>query len=331
MESDTARLIADMARLYYLKDVPKTDIARQFGISRFKVARLLEQGRDAGIIRIEILGDGAQLDQLSADLAAHLGLASCQVVATGRDQTETRDRVARATAAEIRALLSPGDTVGFSWGRTMLAVSRHLADLPPAAVIQLTGTVGEDLTQSPLEILRSIAGASRVSTHPLFAPLFVASAESAAALRSDPMIAAALSRFAQLKLAVMSVGSWQPEITQLRSYLTAEDVALFDSVPAQAELLGIFLDRDGQEIPSGLAERRIAASVGDLLDTPHVLAAAGERAKVPAILAAVRSGLITQLITDQESATDLLGLPAVTSTALHRTPEEPVGTSVGQG
>lgn len=311
-------MIPRIARRYYLEGQSKSDIARQFGISRFQVARLLEQGLEEGIITIEIKGDQGPLDQLSIDLSRHLGLHACVVVPGSGSQWQVRNRIARATASMIRTTLNPGDTFGFSWGRTMLAVSEHLSNLPPSAVLQLTGTVGEDLTASPLEILRSISGLSSVTAHPIFAPLFVGSAASAEVLRADPAIASTISKFPSLRLAVMSVGSWRPPITQLREFLSPEDVAMLDDGAAQAEILGIFLDADGRIIASGLDARRIAATPTDLLSTPHVIAAAGSLEKVPAIMAATRSGLITTLVTDDQAAHALLAMPAVKAKALTR-------------
>ena len=77
-------LAARVARQFYLEGVSKVDIADRLGISRFRVARLLESARDAGMVRIEIGLPGGTLDAgLSADnpaiypsspaeLAAHL-------------------------------------------------------------------------------------------------------------------------------------------------------------------------------------------------------------------------------------------------------------------
>src|SRR6266487_3937017 len=45
---------AAMARLFYLENKSKIEIAEEFGISRFKVARMLENAIRDGLIRLEI-------------------------------------------------------------------------------------------------------------------------------------------------------------------------------------------------------------------------------------------------------------------------------------
>ena len=47
-------LAARVARQFYLEGVSKVDIAERLGISRFRVARLLEAARESGMVRIEI-------------------------------------------------------------------------------------------------------------------------------------------------------------------------------------------------------------------------------------------------------------------------------------
>src|SRR5579863_159707 len=61
-------LAARVAREFYLGGVSKVDIADRLGISRFRVARLLEGARDSGMVRIEIGLPGGNLDAgLSAE------------------------------------------------------------------------------------------------------------------------------------------------------------------------------------------------------------------------------------------------------------------------
>ena len=108
-----------------------------------------------------------------------------------------------------------GDVIGFSWGRTLVALGEYLDNLSACTVLQLTGTVGNDLTQSPVEVIRRIADRAGVETVAIFSPLFAATGDAARLLRDDPAIRQAAALYARLSLAVLSVGSWDPPITQL--------------------------------------------------------------------------------------------------------------------
>jgi DNA-binding transcriptional regulator LsrR (DeoR family) len=311
-------LLARIARRFYLEDMSKTELAEAFRMSRFRIARLLEQAREEGIVKIQIEETGLVEEELSSRLAAHLRLDDCIVVPAGETEEDNRQRLARAAATYITSQTHRGDVIGFSWGRTLAALGQHLGSLPPCTILQLTGTVGNDLTRSPVEVIRRIADRAEVSTVALLCPLFAASATTAALLREDPAIHRTMALYPQLALAVLSVGSWDPPITQLTGFFSPQDRAELTNEHAKAEMAGIFVRDDGSLVDAAVVERRISVSVPELLGTPRVLAVAGSVEKVGAIAAVVRSGLVTALITDDRAASALLGLPGVAAHALDR-------------
>ena len=54
MDDAEWRLLSAIARRFYLEDASKTDLATEFSMSRFRVARLLQQAREQGVVTIEI-------------------------------------------------------------------------------------------------------------------------------------------------------------------------------------------------------------------------------------------------------------------------------------
>ncbi len=79
VQTDRA-LVAAVARAYYLEELPRVEIAHNFGISRFKVARLLERARQEGVVTIEINDWGLPDPVLSERLRDTLQLNHCNVV-----------------------------------------------------------------------------------------------------------------------------------------------------------------------------------------------------------------------------------------------------------
>jgi DNA-binding transcriptional regulator LsrR (DeoR family) len=75
-------LTASIARRYYVDGRSKVEIADEFRLSRFKVARLLELARSSGLVRIEISHPGAIDLALSARLQEVFGLRRAIVVDT---------------------------------------------------------------------------------------------------------------------------------------------------------------------------------------------------------------------------------------------------------
>lgn len=320
MDDSQWQLLSAIARRFYLEDASKIELADEFSISRFRVARLLQQARELGVVTIEIHDRDEPRGALAAALKDHLLLEECLVVKAGSGEEQNRRRLAKAAAPWIARRVHDGDVVGLSWGRTLVAIGEELPALPPSTVIQLTGTVGNDFRQSPVEVIRKISGRSSVEVIAVFAPLFAASERAAETFRSDPSIEAALGRYADLSLAVVAVGSWDPPITQLGPLLTASEREELEREGVVAEIAGIFLRGDGSVIDTDLSRRRISVSPDELIQTPRVLAVAGSVDKQHAIAAVARSGILTSLITDDQAATALLRLPGVDASVRPRRP-----------
>src|ERR1700744_5555601 len=139
-------LAARVAREYYLEGASKIDIAERLGISRFRVARLLDSARGSGMVRIEIGWPGRTLDAgLSAELCAAYGLAHAFVYNFPEAQdspdaadgtTSLRRRLGEATGQVLMDLISAGDILGLAWSRTLSGLTASLTQMPPCPIVQ---------------------------------------------------------------------------------------------------------------------------------------------------------------------------------------------------
>ncbi|MEU4834536.1 sugar-binding domain-containing protein [Streptosporangium sp. NPDC023615] len=314
--SDTAkvtaaerRLMATVARRFYIDDVSKVEIAKELGLSRFKIARLLEQAKSTGVVTITLRDAGYVDDVMSAQLSAHMRLREAIVVETLGTDAQVRSQVGAAAATLLTETLHPGDVLGLAWGRTLTAMTEHLTSLPPVSVVQLTGAVGSDLAESPVEVVRKASLSAGGKAHAIFAPLVVEDAATAAALRRQTDVAAAMRLFTQVTVAVVAVGSWDPPISQFREVMSDADRAELAARGVQAEVAGILIDRHGRLVGEDFAERCLSISAQELGRVPRVIAVAAGADKAEAVLAVARSGLLSSLVTDRALAEVVLQEP----------------------
>lgn len=297
------------ARRYFLDGASKSEIAQELGISRFRVARLLEAARRDGIVQIEI---GAPPDinvDLSIELAARYGLRDALVVrAIDGPEDFTREQLGRACAELLSETLEADDVLGISWGRTLHSMVGHLSRLPACAVVQIVGSVPTlELDVNSMELVRRVGDCAGGPVYPLPVPLLVESPEMAAALRGDPHIHKTIAMFDRLTKAVVGIGAWTASGSTVRAALPEELAADLDAAGAVADICSTVLDSNGWQVRAdGFPSRVIAISPDQLRAVPDVVAIAGGAAKATAILAALRSGLIHRLITDEEAARQLL-------------------------
>ena len=292
-------LTAFVARRYYLDGRSKVDIAQEFGLSRFTVARLLDTARETGLVRIEIRHQGELDVDLSAQLRDRFGLQHSIVVDTPDDDpTHLRGHVGRAAAQLLAEIITPRDVLGLAWARSVSAMAQALPRLPGTAVVQLTGALSlPDGPDTSVDVVRDVAAASGGVPHCFYAPLTVADAATARALRQQPEIARAFDQLPLVTKAVAGVGRWEAGQSTLYDAASDADRAALRDLGVCADISGVFVAADGTPVATELAERMIAIDAEELRAIPEVLIVPYGVRKAPAVRAALRSGLVSGIVT----------------------------------
>src|SRR5437867_3009953 len=113
-------LTASIARRYYVDGKSKVEIADEFSVSRFKVARLISAARASGMVRIEIDYPGAIDIDLSGRLQRAYGLRHAVVVDTPDDDDVSMRRHLGEAAADLLAeIVTADDVLGLAWARSV--------------------------------------------------------------------------------------------------------------------------------------------------------------------------------------------------------------------
>ena len=271
-------LTAAVARRHYLHHRSKVEIAEELGISRFKVARMLDAAREMGLVRIEIVRQGT----LDLDLSAHL----LQEVVTARD------------------------VIGLPWSRTVHAVVGALESLPPVEVVQLTGAIVlPDFDSSAVDIVRRASRLADGTSRVFYAPFVLDDAASAEALRRQPPVAEGLARASSVTIAVVGIGAWAPGESTIHDLLGAEERDELAQAGVVGELAGVFFDRQGRVCRPAVTARLITISEAGLRGIREVIAVVSGAAKQEAVRAALQGDLVQGLVTDSELAQALLAEP----------------------
>jgi DNA-binding transcriptional regulator LsrR (DeoR family) len=303
-------LAARVARQYYLEGVSKVDIADRLGISRFRVARLLDSARDAGMVRIEIGLPGGNLDAtLSAELCSAYALRHAFVFDfPDNEEQALRHRLGEAAGQALMDLIAPGDVLGVSWSRTLSGLAASLTQFPPCPIVQLTGAVPPPDGRDLLDVVRSVARVGGGPAHVFYAPMLLDDAQTAAAIRRQGDIAAAFAVVPSVTIAVVAVGAWGPGLSTIYDAITPAERDRLADLGVRAEVAGVFIGEDGRPVATPLDSRMIVTPGPALERIPFVLAVPFGVAKGPAVHAAIRGGLVHGLVTHTSLARALLSL-----------------------
>jgi DNA-binding transcriptional regulator LsrR (DeoR family) len=301
-------LTASIARRYYLDGRSKIEIAEEFALSRFKVARLLDDARNSGLVRIEIGFPGTVDVELSARLMDALRLRHCVVTDTPDDHPASlREHLGSAAADLLSEVITGEDVLGLSWARSVSAMVSALRRLPPVPVIQLTGALARpDVDDSSIELVRDVARISGGPAYFFYAPLAVPDATTARVLRGQPEVAQAFARIGSVTRAVVGVGAWEPEQSTVFDATGEAERQELAQQGVIADVSGILVDVHGEVVRAGLTDRTIAITAEQMRAIPEVIGIVYGLPKARAVLASVRAGLVNSLVTHSTLATALI-------------------------
>jgi DNA-binding transcriptional regulator LsrR (DeoR family) len=310
MSSGEGILAATVAQRYYIGRESKLQISNDLGISRFKVARLLDLAVSTEIVRFTITAPLAQNVELSELVRKRFGFRQVVVVDAPEDEGDParlRKRVGAAAAGVLSNLVTESDVLGIGWGRTMSAMATALTHLAPCPVVQMGGMAGS-VNENSLELVRRVSEVGGGRAYPLFVPLVVHDAATAQGLRSQPGVESAMRRFESITVAAVAIGSWDPPESQMRDALSPETQEALAKRGVAAEILATLIRHDGS-IVTDIDDRTTALGYEGMRRIPELLLVAGGARKAHAVRSAINAGLGTTLVTDRSLARSLLNSP----------------------
>jgi len=301
--------LVQVAHLYYDENLSQQEIANRLDVSRSLIAQYLQHARDAGIVRIQIVDPAGTCTDLAGALKKATGIKDIIVIPNPRgSQTLSFRAVASAAAEFITDKLKDGDAFGLAWGRTTTMVVDLLN--PPHArrvdVLPLMGESGHSGLHSQMnQMVMQAAQRLRAKAHFLSLPMVVSSSSLRNALLNEAGIEDVIGRWDKINIACVGLGV-VPPVPGMVVYIGEEYLPRLVEAGAVGDMCGIYYDRQGRIIKSGLENRMIAASVDQLKSIDCLVAVACGEDKASAVLGAARTGLISALFIDQDMAEQML-------------------------
>ena len=313
-------LASRAAWLSYIGGYRQEDIAERLGVSRVKVTRLIGMAHREGLVRVFVDGKVGECLALEARLEALFGLEVCTVAP---DLGEVGLPLRTLASAGARFLLSrfedeAGRLIGIGHGRTLAAVVDALPNLTGANLtgangagaglrfVSLLGGLTRNAAAYPFDVIHSLARKTGGESYFMPVPFFANSVEDRAVLLAQKSVQDVLALAQAAGLCVLGIGEAGPEAHMMQSgMITAAELAEVNAAGAVGEILGQFLDAEGRPVAASLNGRALSLGLADLKGK-SVVAVAGGETKAAAILAALKSGVLTGLITDEATATVLV-------------------------
>jgi deoxyribonucleoside regulator len=312
---DQSTLAVQVARLYYYQNLTSEAVARELGLSRPAVSRLLTFARQSGLVEIRVHDPESQPQLLELEIAQRYKIGSVKVVRVPPNSREDEwlQRVASFTANHLNGLIHSEMTVGIAWGNTLHAVSRLLSPKHCAQVdiVQLNGSSSTHAVSNyyTSDIYSRFAENYGARTHLFPVPAFFDYPATKLAMWKERSIQVLARKMRHADLFVYSIGAAHgslPSYVYVGGYLQPEDFRELSRQRVVGDIATVFFRNDGSFNDIPLNTRASGPDLTLFQRAKHAVCVVSGLGKVNGLRAALRGNLMRELIVDEPTAHALL-------------------------
>ncbi|MDQ1899827.1 sugar-binding transcriptional regulator [Paracoccus sp. WLY502] len=304
---DPERSLATRAAwLHYAGGLTQAAVAKRLGVTGVKAHRLIARAVADGVVKVSIDGEIVECAMLEDRICALYGLAFCEVAPDLGEEGMPLRALGLAGASFLRREIERGEhrTIGLGHGRTLAAAVQELPrfDANGTRFVSLLGGLTRHYSANRHDVMHRLAERTGAQAYVLPVPFFANSESDRAVLLNQPGVAEIFDLANGADLKIVGMGTVDPGAQLVASgMIEPREIDEIRAAGGVGEMMGHFFDAGGRVLDTALSARTLSAS----LDEPgasRVVVIAGGADKVEAIRAALRSGRLQGLITDEVTA-----------------------------
>jgi DNA-binding transcriptional regulator LsrR (DeoR family) len=297
------------AWLSYVGGYTQGEIAKRLNVSSTKVHRLIGQADKAGLIKVFIEGVPVECLELEDFLAERFGLVSCHVAPSLAERSGEEDDFSAVGTAAARYLFELLDTakpklIGVGKGRSLAAMVNSLPKIKRVdhKFVSVSGSLTRNLSANPFDVVHGLVEKTGGEGYFLPVPYITSSSEEKDQLMAQKSVQDVLGLARQADTYFVGVGSTgtNAHVRQVGMVSTDEWQELQDNC-AVGDVMGSFVDINGHPVSASVNKQTLGLTLDDLRGK-KVVAVVGGAGKGDAVLAALKTGVITDLIVGEMTA-----------------------------
>lgn len=303
-------LLVNIARLYYEHNYSQQMIAEKLGLSRPYVSKLINEAREIGIVHIEISDPNEIETNLEATIRKKFGLQKVIAIPQSSDGNII-DRLGLSVARYLNSIIKDNDIIGVAWGATLYACSQNIIsrdDVKNITIVQLCGGISNiEKNIFASEIPKKISEAYKGIPYILPLPAVVDDITVKEAILKDKNISGVLEIARKANIAIFTMGTFGSDGALARAdYLSKKEVDELIQEGAVGDICSRIINVEGDACDEDLDKRTIAIELNELKVKEYRIGVAFGKNKVNCIYGALKGGYPNILVTDEETATELL-------------------------
>lgn len=312
-------LAARAAWLHYAGGMTQSAVAKRLGLAPTRAHRMISRAARDGLVRVFVDCEVADCLALEDALRSRFGLDECSVMPDlGEDPDLPLAALGQGGSRFLMRVLESGShsVIGIGHGRTLSAVvdalPRNSSRTPSGSDhatrwVSLLGGLTRKFSANPYDVIFRLAEKSGADAYFMPAPMYADSVDDRKLMLGQTGLREIMRQIDNASLCLLGVGATDASYA-LAFGTYSEEVEVQAELRERgvvAELLGQFIDAAGMLVSTRWDGRMMAPALESLAGR-EVIAVAGGRNKIAAISAALASGHLTGLITDEQTAQALV-------------------------
>lgn len=303
------RLLYQIAEAYYRERRTQEEIARTYGFSRSRVVQLLSEAQYCGVVDIFVDYPARWHEQAQSRLRAFFSGVQIYVIpARHFSISASYDAACSAAADYCNGIISNRAVMSISRGKTMLRMTQFLnpyQSYPGMMLQQLTGMMdNKEPFYEEMDLIRRVSDLYGCRCRCFALPHIVHSREFRDQLIRYTLPEDHEAQIERVNILFSSISTLEP----WKNYLEAKDYQDLQATNAIGSYEDIFLDIQGNVVETPLYSRLISPTETQIRNIQNRVCVASGGYKAQALLAALRSGLVTTAFVDSNLAIKVLNL-----------------------
>ncbi len=301
----TTYLAIRAAWLSFVGGRTQGEIAKQLGMSPAKVHRLIAHAQKAGYVKFQIEGRPLECLELEDQIARHFNLNSCVIAPElGGGDMDSAIRAVGMSAAHVLSGIVSAPTVrriGVGMGRTLKSAVEAMGKInrPDLEIMSISGSLTRTLAANPYDIVQRMQERTGGEGYYLPVPYFAENREEKEMFLGQRSVQDLMERARHSDVFIVGIGSVEKEGHLIeRGMISKEEQAGLLKSGAVSDLMGRFLTIEGKIADVSLGDCAVGLHFNEVRGT-RLIALAGGESKCDAALAALRAGVITDLVADE--------------------------------
>lgn len=296
ISQDKRKRLAYVARRYYLEDQKQSDIARELGVSRPMVSRLLAEARALGVVEITVHDPETRTARLMERLR-RMGSVQGGVLIDDGGDSDGANRLLSEGAVQLLWQLG-AQRLGVGWGYLIGQIVNWLeqnpqTDSPVTDICPLVGNASIPARNyQSNENIRLMAQQLGAAPHFLYLPALPEGLEEKEVLCSTEVYRQIYRQWETLDTALVNIGDYpsSPDFASLVRY-----GSLLQEQRACGRMLVYYFNEDGHVIQSE-QDFAIQIPVDVLRRCQNIIGVCSANTSAKAVRGALRSGLLTHIV-----------------------------------